>query len=79
VHRGLDLVISVRDDMVSADGGKPGTFEGHKRVWNAIRPALVALDPTYKGDDEAFCAAYQRRRRVQRRRQFDFRDVPRNV
>lgn len=60
VHRGLDLVISVRDDMVSADGGQPGTFEGHKRVWNAIRPALVALDPTYKGDEEAFCAAYQR-------------------
>ena len=60
VHRGLDLVISVRDDMLSADGGRPGTFEGHKRVWNAIRPALVALDPKFQGDEEAFCNAYQR-------------------
>jgi CubicO group peptidase (beta-lactamase class C family) len=60
VHRGLDLVISVRDDAASLDGGDPGTFEGHKRVWNLIRPALVALDPKFKGDEEAFCAAYQR-------------------
>lgn len=60
IHRGLDLVISVRDDMLSVDGGRPGTFEGHKRVWNAIRPALVAEDPKFKGDEEAFCKAYQR-------------------
>ena len=46
--------------VVSADGGQPGTFEGHKRLWNAIRPALVALDPTYEGDEAAFCDAYQR-------------------
>ncbi len=29
-----------------------------RRVWNAIRPTLVALDPTYAGDEEAFCEAY---------------------
>jgi CubicO group peptidase (beta-lactamase class C family) len=60
VHRGLDLVLSVRDDLISADGGAPGTFEGHKRLWNAIRPALVALDPEFAGDEAAFCDAYQR-------------------
>ena len=60
VHRALDLVISVRDDALSLDGGDPGTFEGHKRVWNLIRPALVALDPRFSGDEEAFCAAYRR-------------------
>jgi hypothetical protein len=27
-------------------------------MWNAVRPALVALDPTYKGDEKAFCEAY---------------------
>ncbi len=51
LHRGLDLVITVRDDS---------TNEGHKRVWNAMRPALVALDPRYAGDEAGFCAAYQR-------------------
>ena len=50
VHRGLDLVITVRDDS---------TNEGHKRVWEAVRPALVELDPRYQGDEAAFCAAYQ--------------------
>lgn len=51
LHRGLDLVITVRDDS---------TNEGHKRVWNAMRPALVALDPRYASDEAGFCAAYQR-------------------
>lgn len=58
VHRGLDLVIAVRDDAVDPDTG--GTFEGHKRVWRLIRPALVALDPVYAGDEAGFCSAYQR-------------------
>ena len=60
VHRGLDLVITVRDSVVSTDEDDPGTFEGHKSVWAEIRPALVALDPTFAGDEEAFCEAYQR-------------------
>jgi CubicO group peptidase (beta-lactamase class C family) len=51
VHRGLDLVIGVRNDL---------TNEGHQRVWEAIRPALVALDAEHPGDEAAFCAAYQR-------------------
>jgi len=46
-HRGLDLVLVVKD----YNGGPAG-------IWQAVRPALVALDPTYHGDEEAFCAAY---------------------
>ena len=47
-HRGLDLVIAIKD---------AGEGQGSK-AWEAMRPALVALDPTYQGDDAAFCAAY---------------------
>lgn len=50
VHRGLDLVMSIRDES---------TNEGHKSVWNAIRPALVAEDPVFDGDEVAFCEAYR--------------------
>jgi putative cell wall-binding protein len=49
-HRGLDLVMTIRDEASN---------EGHKRVWDAIRPALVALDPVYAGDEAAFCEAYR--------------------
>jgi putative cell wall-binding protein len=49
-HRGLDLVMVIRDEA---------TNEGHKSVWNAIRPALVALDPVYQGNEAAFCQAYR--------------------
>ena len=51
VHRGLDMVIVVKDS-----GGQSG--EEPMRFWNAIRPAVVALDPTYRGNASGFCAAY---------------------
>lgn len=63
VQRGLDLVITVRDDVFDpgADlANGEGIFEGHKRVWRIIRPALLALDPIYANDEAGFCAAYQR-------------------
>ncbi|MBW3658497.1 MAG: beta-lactamase family protein [Actinobacteria bacterium] len=60
VHRALDLVITVRDEAVSVGGGTSGSFEGHKRPWNLIRPALVAHDPVFPGDEAAFCDAYRR-------------------
>lgn len=60
IHRGLDLVIAVRDTVLPTDPRDPGIFEGHKSVWTAIRPALVALDETFAGDEEAFCEAYRR-------------------
>ena len=48
-HPGLDLVIVAKD--YTGGTGPAGLF-------NAVRPAIVALDPTYKGDDAAFCKAY---------------------
>lgn len=48
-HPGLDLVIVAKD---YADMGGP---EG---MWDAVRPALVAHDPMYKGDEAAFCEVY---------------------
>ncbi len=64
VHRGLDLVITVRDDILDLGGvdvvAGEGLFEGHKRVWRLIRPALLAHDPIYAGNEERFCMAYQR-------------------
>ena len=50
IHPGLDLVMAVRGDLSN---------EGHNRVWQAVRPALVKMDPTYAGDEAAFCAAYR--------------------
>lgn len=49
VHKGLDLAIVTRDAGGTAFLTTP---------WDMIRPALVANDPQYPGDDEAFCAAY---------------------
>jgi hypothetical protein len=46
-HRALDLVLVVKDSPAG-----PGP------LWNAVRPALVALDPEFAGDEPAFCAAY---------------------
>jgi len=48
-HRGLDLVIVVKN--YSGQQGPLG-------MWNAIRPAVVALDPQFQGDEAAFCDAY---------------------
>lgn len=47
-HPGLDMVLVVKNI-----GGN-----NQHRVWDAIRPALVALDPRFAGDEEAFCEAY---------------------
>ncbi len=46
-HPGLDMVLVVKNI---------GSNSQH-RVWDAIRPALVALDPMFAGDEEAFCEA----------------------
>ena len=51
-HPGLDLVIVAKNYTSMGSGGSP------TGMWNAVRPALVALDPTYKGDEKAFCDAY---------------------
>ncbi len=46
-HRGLDLVLVVKEFP-----------PGPATLWAAVRPALVALDPVYAGDEAGFCAAY---------------------
>jgi hypothetical protein len=48
-HRGLDMVLVVKNIGVDIS---------QDRVWEAVRPALVALDPMFAGDEEAFCDAY---------------------
>jgi len=48
-HAGLDLVLVAKN--FSGGGGPVG-------MWEAVRPALVALDPVYAGDEAGFCAAY---------------------
>jgi CubicO group peptidase (beta-lactamase class C family) len=48
-HPGLDMVLAVKDLGVV----------GHPlQIFNQVRPALVALDPTFQGDEAGFCAAY---------------------
>jgi hypothetical protein len=46
VHPGLDLVIA---------GHNAGSAAA---LWTAVRPAIVAKDPMFMGDETAFCAAY---------------------
>jgi hypothetical protein len=50
-HRGLDLVLVVKD---FDDVGKVGDF------WNIFRPALIARDAEFGGNEAAFCDAYAR-------------------
>lgn len=49
MHPGLDMVIAARN----FSGG-----DGPLGLWEAVRPAIVAADPVFKGDEEAFCEAY---------------------
>jgi CubicO group peptidase (beta-lactamase class C family) len=53
LHRGLDLIIAARD-ATGSDG-----IGAHQLLWDAVRPALLAHDPVYAGDEEGFCEAYR--------------------
>jgi hypothetical protein len=48
-HPGLDMV------LISKNAGLGAGFGA---LWSEVRPALVALDPTFRGDEDAFCEAY---------------------
>ncbi len=52
-HPGLDLVIVVKN-LTPNDTGptSPGI------LWDAVRPAVIAADPRFAGDEQGFCAAY---------------------
>ncbi|HVU05122.1 MAG TPA: hypothetical protein VHE30_25405, partial [Polyangiaceae bacterium] len=52
-HPGLDLVIVARD--VTPFGSGP---DAPRIVWDAVRPAIIAADPKYHGDEAGFCADY---------------------
>lgn len=51
VHRALDMVIVVKNS-----GGQSGSEPA--RFWNALRPAVLAHDPVYRGNPTGFCTAY---------------------
>jgi hypothetical protein len=58
-HPGLDMVIVARDITPVPFGAQLGTGNAAPAiVWDAVRPAIVAADPTFAGDDAGFCAAY---------------------
>jgi len=68
-HRGLDLLVMGKQwdpselDTSGARGGETDAVgalvsEPANRLWNAVLPAIVAEDPRYRGDVEAFCEAY---------------------
>ena len=47
-HRGLDMVVV----------GKNWSNSGGEALWDLVLPAVVAGDPKFMGDQEAFCEAY---------------------
>ena len=47
-HRGLDLIV-VGQNWRSSGGGS---------LWQTVLPAIVAGDPVYQGNQDAFCDAY---------------------
>jgi hypothetical protein len=50
--KALDMVLVVKDlQTITPLAHAAG-------LWPIVRPAVIALDPTYKGDEAAFCAAY---------------------
>ncbi len=49
-HRGLDMVLI----------GKNWDQGGSSALWRAILPSVVAADPKFMGDEEAFCEAYSK-------------------
>jgi hypothetical protein len=44
----LDLLLVVKNY---------GNAAAERQLWDAVRPALVALDPRFHGDEDAFCAS----------------------
>lgn len=59
-HRGLDMVVVgmdlTKDEGVTED--LRNVTSPSAKLWDALRPAVILGDPTYAGDEAAFCAAY---------------------
>jgi hypothetical protein len=56
-HPALDMVIVAKNVTGFAD---ISGMTGSRRVWDAVRPAVVRADPIYRGDEAAFCRDYGR-------------------
>jgi hypothetical protein len=54
-HPGLDLVLVAHD----VTPGQPG-LAAPALLWDAVKSAVIAEDPTFHGDERAFCRAYGR-------------------
>ncbi len=48
-HPGLDMLLIAK---------AAGLGASYRTLWDPMRPALVALDPRFQGDEAAFCEAY---------------------
>jgi hypothetical protein len=58
-HPGLDMVIIARNVTPLLVGAWDGSGMAAPGIlWDAVRPAIVAGDHTFEGDDASFCAAY---------------------
>jgi CubicO group peptidase (beta-lactamase class C family) len=56
-HPGLDLLVVAKNVTGLED---ISGMTASARVWDALRPALIAADSLYRGDEAAFCRAYGR-------------------
>jgi hypothetical protein len=52
-HPGLDLVIVAKNLTPGGTGPSAPAL-----LWDAVRPAVIDADPTFAGDEAAFCAVY---------------------
>jgi CubicO group peptidase (beta-lactamase class C family) len=68
VHRALDLVMVIKDDEAAQKSDPEAQKRGaaanpvgieYHRLWRLVRPAVIAADKKYKGNEAAFCKAYQ--------------------
>lgn len=51
-HPGLDLVVVGMDLTLDTNLDAPG------KLWRALMPAVIGADPSFQGDEAAFCDAY---------------------
>jgi len=60
VHRGLDMVLVGMN--LTVEEGITEEFRNNVspsgKLWDAVRPAVIQGDPTYRGDELGFCEAY---------------------
>lgn len=53
-HPGLDLSLVGWDVTLEDFDAMPSA----EKLWNAVKPAVIAADPKFAGDEAGLCAAY---------------------